>query len=301
LSVPAPRPLEAQALAAVRSIDLEGLRSLEEVSELSFDAGVDGTAWVYRFGRRKGREESQIFRVDTLAGRYELFPLPELVQRLRFRLLRVDGRLLYLVGGTAADTRDPAGFALDHGGRIVWTLHRVPQPLDAVARGGRVWIAYGVPQPQGPSALALTRLAPDEPVGSARIVPGWQAADFCSLALADERLVLGGVGAAGRTRIELLDEGGGVHVKCPDVGRPRGLGAGGRDRLYCLGSAALLASVALPRPRRMASSLPASAGALLRLTEEDGSALDEPAALRVIYRRLFVLSGTWDRILEFAL
>jgi len=285
-----------EELRAARSIDVQGLHSLDEVLHLDFDAEPGGTVWLYRSGCLGGREESQIFRSGADESRFRLFAVPEALQRLPFRILRVGAGRLYLLGCPAAAANVPSGFALDSGGQVVCGFHLGLEPLDAVpAPGGALWTvgARGSGQPAA-RRLALELVTLEDWVGLHLRLDDWPAERFNCLALGEGRLLLGGVGDDGSTRVELCTSSGREPVSCPDVGRPLALGFGPRKELLCLTAAGQLVRLGGEGQE------PGAAGAL-RLLDPQGIELGRIESMRFLYRRLYALPAGWGRILEFRL
>lgn len=278
-------PLTAD-LRAHRSIDVKGLRSLDEKLHLSFDVDERGTLWVYQFGWLQRRQESQIFRVEEGSHRYGLLPLPEAMQRLPFSVFCVGSGLVYLLGSPASSPRSPTGFALDATGRVVSSFHLNVSLLDAMAapRGG-LWIA-GVSASGSDQQLVLQRLALDGRVEHVVPLEDWPVGHLSCLGRADEGVLLGGTRLDGATRTELLTSAGRKLLPLPGVGQPLSLGFDPRGELLCLSSTGRLCR------------LSGGQAVAQRLLDPLGRELRGITAVRFCYKRLYALAAKRDRILE---
>lgn len=286
----APAPPGAAELRATRSIDVKGLRSLDEKLHLSFDVDDRGTLWMYQFGWLQRREESQIFRVEASRTRYSVVAIPEAMQRQPFAVFCVGSGLLYLLGSPAPSTKVPTGFALDAAGRVVSSFHLRVSLLDAVADpSGGIWIAGVLPAAAGQQQLVLQFLNLDDKLERSIPLEDWSASQFSCLARADEGLLLGGTGPEGATRIDLLTPAGRRSLDCPGVGQPLSLGFGPDGGLLCLSSTGRLCH------------LGGAEATAIRLLDPLGRELRGITAIRFAYKHLYALTAKRDRILEFRL
>jgi hypothetical protein len=285
-----PAYAEALDLRATRSIDVRGLRSLEEKIHLSFDVDERGTVWMYQFGWLRRREESQIFHVDARRGETRVFAIPAALQRLPFAVFCAGGACLYLLGCPAPSLAMPNGFALDRAGKILTGFHLRVSLLDAAADpGGDLWIAGVESEAVGGRTIVVARHSLEDEVLWRVAIGDWAVGQLSCLTYGEGRLLLGGTDAKGATRIEELTPEQRRAVPCQNVGQPISLGFGPQGELLCLGATGRLV-------------LAGSAGpAELRLLDPSGRPLRGLAALRFRYRRLYALSAKRDRIWEFGL
>jgi hypothetical protein len=277
-------------LRASRSIDVRGLRSLEEKVHLSFDVDRRGTVWMYQFGWLRRREESQIFRVEAESAETRVFAIPEVLQRLPFTVFCVGSGCLYLLGCPAQSVSSPNGFALDTSGRIVGGFHLRASLLDAAADpAGGLWVAGLEGRSPEAQRLVVERLGLDDEVLSSVAAEHWAVGQLSCLSFANGRLLLGGTDSRGATRIELLAGSRLEAIPCENVGPPLSLGFGPLGELFCLSATGQLVRIE------------SGAAAPVNLLDPGGRPLRGLGALRFSYRRLYALSAKRERIWEFGL
>ena len=240
-----PASLDVAELRAVQSIDVRGLRSLEETIHLSFDVDGPGTVWMYQFGWLQRREESQIFRIDAERRETRVFPIPSALQRLPFAVFCAAAGRLFLLGCPAATPVMPNGFALDTVGRIVAGFHLRVALLDAVAdTDATLWLAGVEAGAAGGRRVVLQRLGLDGQVLQALPAKDWAVGQLTCLACPDGRLLVGGTDARGATRIEVLQDDRLVPLLCGNIGQPLSLGFDPQGELLCLAATGRLVRVA---------------------------------------------------------
>ena len=277
-------------LAASRTIDITGLRTLDETIHLSFDVDDRGAVWLYQFGWLRGRQETQVFGLEPVTGRPSVFPIPEALQRLPFSVFCAGAGRIYLLGCPGPSAGAPTGFALDPAGRIVGAFHLRGELLDAaIDPSGGLWIASAEPAPPPEQRLGLQFLNLEDDVTPRIPLDDWKGGQISCLARADARILLGGTDSVGLTRIQVVTRDARSDVRCDDIGLPRALGFGPHGDLLCLGAGGRLIRVG------------DGTSTELRLLEPSSGALRGIDSLRFAYRRIFALAAKRDRILEFNL
>lgn len=276
-------------LAASRTIDITGLRTLDETIHLSFDVDDRGAVWLYQFGWLRGRQETQVFALEPVTARPSVCPIPEALQRLPFSVFCAGAGRIYLLGCPAPSAGAPTGFALDPAGRIVGAFHLRGELLDAaIDPSGGLWIASresALPEQR----LGLQFLSLEDDVAPRIPLDDWSGGQISCLARVDARILLGGTDSAGFTRIQIVTRDARTDVKCEDIGLPRALGVGPHGNLLCLGAGGRLMRVG------------EATSTELRLVEPSSGPLRGIDSLRFAYRRIFALAAKRDRILEFNL